>query len=82
MARFWWLMMFFSAALAQGRWFEVQIGGKPAGRAREVVGPAHRPRLRTGLAPAGGQLRGQPGAAGGPGAGHAARGLASGAALK
>lgn len=40
MARFWWLMMFSSAALAQGRWFEVQIGGKPAGRAHEVVGPA------------------------------------------
>jgi transglutaminase-like putative cysteine protease len=40
MARCCWLLVVLSfSASAQERWFEVQIGGKPAGRAHEVVQP-------------------------------------------
>jgi transglutaminase-like putative cysteine protease len=40
MVRSCWLLVFLSfPASAQERWFEVQIGGKPTGRAHEVVRP-------------------------------------------
>jgi transglutaminase-like putative cysteine protease len=35
----WFLLMLSGSVFAQERWFEVQIGGKPAGRAHEVVRP-------------------------------------------
>src|SRR5277367_2911553 len=43
----WFLVMLSTPALAQQRWFEVQIGGKPAGRAHEVVRPVAEGGIET-----------------------------------